>query len=68
MYHTKLTAKGMRRELINDVCSKIANRDCGKPCCPIYDICAALGSPNTAEADLIKAMFLIYKHRKGETL
>ena len=68
MYHTKLTAKGMRRELITDVCNRIANRDCGKPCCLIYDICAALGSPTTADADLIKAMFLIYKYRKGERL
>ena len=67
MYHTKLTATDMRHEL-SRVCEKVDNRDCGKPCFPLYDLCAALGNPRTTKAEYVKAMWLIYKHRKGERL
>ena len=64
MYHTKLTAVDMRHELAR-VCDKIDRRDCGKPCCPLYDLCAALGNPRTTKAEYVKAMYLIYKHRQN---
>lgn len=67
MYHTKLTAADMRYELAR-ICEKVNNRDCGKPCCPLWDLCAALGNPRTTKAEYFKAMYLIYKHRKGEKL
>ena len=35
---------------------------------PLWDLCAALGNPRTTKAEYVKAMYLIYKHRKGEKL
>jgi hypothetical protein len=65
MNYGKITAKDMRNEL-GRVCDKVDKRDCGKPCCPLYDLCAALGNPRTAKVEYVRAMYLIYKHRKGE--
>lgn len=67
MENKKITATDMRHELAR-VCDKVDRRDCGKPCCPLYDLCAVLGNPRTAKAEYVRAMYLIYKHRKGERL
>ena len=52
------------RHELGRICDKISSRDCGKPCCPLNELCAALGNPRTTKAEYVRAMYLIYKHRQ----